>query len=80
MSIFLFLSRILVDKYKDLPTPVDMLINSLLTLKNLDKIEENKHYRLEQDGDKVYLIFHRDTLIETYNRSFNDEKQKIKAY
>ena len=67
-----------VDKYKDLPTPVDMLINSLFTLKNLDKIEENKHYRLEQDGDKVYLIFHRDTLIEAYNRSFNDEKQKIK--
>lgn len=67
-----------VEYYKTLPTPVDMLINDLLTLKNHNVITDGQHYKIRQSYDKVHLLFHIDTLLQAHNRFFLDDKRKIK--
>lgn len=70
--------------YKALPTPVDMLLNGLLTLKNHGVINDMCHYKIRQPQDtedgRIHLIFHKDTLLTAYNRFFaGDESRKIKT-
>lgn len=68
-----------IETYKSLETPVDMLLNGLLTLKNHGIIKENEHYKVSQpENDKIYLQFHKDTLLCAHNNFFRDENRKIK--
>ncbi len=68
-----------VEHYKELPTPIDMLIDSLLTLKNHNIIANEVHYKVKQTVDgRVYLTFHKDTMLCAYNHFFRDENRKIK--
>lgn len=71
------------EHYKALPTPVDMLLNGLLALKNHEIINDTYHYKIKEpqhtENGRTYLIFHKDTLLTAYNRFFiGDENRKIK--
>ena len=67
-----------IEHYKSIPSPVDILINGLLTLKNHNAIIENQHYKIRKDNDRIYLYFHKDTLLEAYNKFFKDSDRKIR--
>lgn len=67
-----------VQRYKDLTTPVDMLINSLITLKNRDVIKEGIDYKLKQVDGRVYFTFHKETLLSIYNNFFREDERKIR--
>ena len=72
-------ARNVIETYKSLETPVDMLLNALLTLKNHGIIREHEHYKVFQpENDKIYLQFHKDTLLCAHNNFFRDENRKIK--
>lgn len=72
-------AKSVVEHYKKLPSPVDMLIESLLTLKNHKVIENDVHYKVKQTVEgKVHLTFHKDTMLCAYNHFFRDENRKIK--
>lgn len=67
-----------VHRYKNLTTPVDMLINSLITLKNRDVIREDIDYKLKQVDGRVYFTFHKETLLSIYNNFFREDERKIR--
>ncbi len=71
------------EHYKEIPSPIDMLLNGLVVLSRNSIISDNIHYRIkgpdDTDDERVYLIFHKDTLLTTYNKYFaGDETRKIK--
>ena len=66
-----------IEHYNGLSTPVDMLLDNLLALKNNNIISEEKQYKISQKEDKVLLIFHKSTLISAHNHYFRDEEHKI---
>ena len=67
-----------VERYKSIPNEIDKLINGLLTLKELGKIEENIHYHLRKQNNRVHIMFNKSTLIKIHNDNFSGEpNQKI---
>ena len=65
--------------YKNLTTPVDMLINSLITLKNRGAITEGIDYKLKQIDGRVYFTFHKETLLSVHNNFFREDEHKIRS-
>ena len=66
-----------VERYKNIPNELDKLLNELLTLKEMEKIEEGKHYNIRKEGDRIHIMFHKGTLIKIYNDNFKEPNQKI---
>jgi len=71
------------EHYKQIPSPIDMLLNGLVVLKKNYIISDKLHYHIRgpenTDDGRIYLIFHKDTLLTTYNKYFaGDETRKIK--
>lgn len=71
------------EHYKEIPSPIDMLLNGLVVLRKNNIISDNIHYKIKgpenTDDARIYLIFHKDTLLTTYNKYFaGDETRKIK--
>ena len=72
-------ARDTLESYSEIPTPVDILLNSLVTLKRNGIIIEHQHYKITTKNMRVFLNFHKDTLISTHNKYFtNDATKKIK--
>lgn len=68
-----------IECYSEIPTPVDILLNSLLALKVNQVIQEDYHYRIFTQDYQTFLKFHKETLISTHNKYFsNDPAKKIK--
>lgn len=77
-------SKKVTKHYNELPTPVDMLLNGLLALKNHEMINDTCHYKIKEpqhtEDGRIHLIFHKDTLLTAYNKFFaGDENRKIKT-
>ncbi len=67
-----------VERYKSIPNEIDKLLNGLLTLKELGKIEEGTHYHLRKLDNRIHIMFNKDTLIKIHNDNFSGESnQKI---
>lgn len=68
-----------IESYAEIPTPVDILLNSLIALQTNGIIGEHNHYTISTGNMRVFLKFHKDTLISTHNKYFsNDPSKKIK--
>lgn len=71
-----------IEKYKNIPSPIDLLLGELLTLKANNAIEQGKHYRIigadKSKSGRVELHFHKKTLLSAYNKYFYfTESKKI---
>lgn len=68
------------EHYKKLPTPIDMLLDGLLVMKNMGIIEKSKHYDIkeahETEDGKVWLMFHKDTMLTAYNNFFSKNPER----
>ena len=70
-------ARDTIESYVEIPTPVDILLNSLLVLKINGIICENYHYRIISHDQLIRLKFHKETLISTHNKYFCNDPSKI---
>ncbi len=69
-------ARDTIESYREIPTPVDVLLNSLLALKTNGIICEDHHYRIFTQDFQTFLRFHKETLISTHNKYFSGEPAK----
>lgn len=69
-------ARDTIESYREIPTPVDILLNSLLALKANGIICEGHHYRIVTIDFQIFLKFHKETLISTHNKYFSSEPAK----
>lgn len=69
-------ARDTIESYREIPTPVDVLLNSLLALKTNGIICEGHHYRIFTQDFQTFLRFHKETLISTHNKYFSSEPAK----
>ena len=71
-------TKMLNNKVKVLPTPIDIFLSGLLIMKNQEIIRKEHDYILVQPEDSEYgyieLRFHKETLFNIYNNFFRYDK------
>lgn len=73
-------AKIQIEKYENIKTPVDRVLESIITLAKLDYIEAGTHFKIEDVtvGDEVetHIFFHKEVILSAINKFYSHDKSK----
>jgi len=69
-----------IEKYESIKTPVDSVLEAIITLSKLNHIEAGTHFKIEDVncGDEVetHIYFHKEVILSAINKFYSHDKSK----